>query len=121
MQRRRPALLLIAVALAGYASVSAPSLPMRASLFLGSAAVGISAAVQTNSDNALAQELREREAELDRREALIRDAEAESAFWRISERLAPFSFLVSFILFALIALNYFFDWRRSRRGYTKSA
>ncbi len=114
-------LLLVAVALAGYASVSAPLLPMRASLLLGSAAIGISAAVPSNPYNALAQELVEREAELDRREALVREAESRSVFWDFSALLAPYSFAVSFLLFALIALNYILDWRRSRRSYTRSA
>jgi len=93
---------------------------MRATLFLGSAAVGISAAVPSNPYNALAQELVEREAELDRREALVREAETKSTFWNFSERLAPYSFALSLILFGLVALNYVLDWRRSRRGYTIS-
>ncbi len=97
---------------------------MRASLLVGSAAVGISVAVPSNEYNALAQELKEREAELERREALQREREAEYPFSRLGSMLAPYSFVVSLFLFALLALNYFLDWRRARRtgrGYTISA
>jgi hypothetical protein len=111
----------LATVLFGYAITSSPLVFSRASLLVGSAAVGLSAAVPTNQYNALAQELMERDAELDRREAMVRDAEARGVWSEWNAMLAPYSLIASILLFVLLAFNYFLDWRRGKRGYTKSA
>lgn len=122
-KKARRVLLAVAVILFIYASVVSPTLPLRATYLVGSAAVGISVAVPSNSYNALAQQLIERDAELSRREAKIRDMEAQGGgvFSRLNATLAPYSLIVSCLLFLLVAVNYFLDWHRHRkRGYTIS-
>lgn len=118
---------ILALALMGYASYVAPprELVARAPEMLGSAAVGVAAGVPENPYNTLAQELQAKEAELNAREAALRGTDAgtaaESGFF--NEPMAVVSFFISIILFALLLLNYYFDWHREkqRRIQTQTA
>lgn len=131
MRRRRsrfrkvqPVLFGVATLLLGYSLVqSSPSILVRSSAdLLGSAIVGVSAGVGQNSDNVLARQLAEKEAEL-----LVRETRLESPILRKSvtevffENSALYSFGLSSILFVLLIINYVMDWRRSRKREVSGA
>ncbi len=84
-----------------------------ASSMLGSAAVGMSATVDENPFNSLAQqlvnkerELQARESGLDQREIVLDAREAPLAFY---------SLMLGLAVCLLVLANFYFDWRRSRR------
>lgn len=82
-----------------------------------SAVVGVSLGIAENPYNQLAQQIAEREGELTERETTL--VESEQALKDREDRLewkatlAVYSMAVSLILFVLIALNFYRDWRRS--------
>lgn len=83
-----------------------------ASAMLGSAAVGVGAAVEPNEYNTLAQALAEKEANLIGRERAISDVSENQ---EQAAMFAVYSFIVGLILCALVAANFYFDWRREKR------
>lgn len=81
---------------------------------LGTSTVGLSAAVLPNPANQLMEQLSEKERELAVREERLRNSETrESA---AIDPIAPYSFAISITLFALLILNFYFDWMRARRA-----
>ena len=85
-----------------------------ASAMLGSATVGMSAAVDENPFNTLAQQLVEKERELQGRESVLDQREA-----LLLVREAPFaiySFVLGLIVSLLVLVNFYFDWRRERKN-----
>lgn len=114
-QGTRIAMLTLAILLLAHATVASPTLFARGALMLGSAAASLSAAVPANPYNTLAEELALREAELDRREAALRSDASAGDTASFSEQLAPYSLAASGLLFTLLTLNFFLDWR-GRRG-----
>jgi hypothetical protein len=85
----------------------------NASLMLGSATVGMSAAVDENPFNTLAQQLVNKERELQARESALDQREfvldAREAPW------AVYSFIFGLIISLLVLINFYFDWRRNRK------
>lgn len=84
-----------------------------ASRMLGSASVGIGASVEANPYNTLAaqlldkeNELRDREGKLDQREFVLDMRETP---------IAVYSFIIGLVLCALVAANFYYDWRREKR------
>lgn len=111
----RVVLLGFAVSLGMYAIVQAPPalLIAGASKMLANAVVGMSAGVPENPYNSLAQELAAKEASLNEREsAMTTRLEKNSGEPSL---LTIYSFILSGVLFVLLLLNYYFDWRRSHR------
>lgn len=85
---------------------SAPSM-------LGSATVGMSAAVDENPFNTLAQQLVNKERELQARESVLDQRE-----YVLDAREAPMAFyslILGLAVCLLVLFNFYFDWRRSRR------
>lgn len=91
------------------------TLVFQAPTMLGSAVIGMSAGVEANPYNTLAAQLSEKERELAAREARLQDA-ADGGLYDMggTRMLSAASFMLSLALFVLVALNYFFDWRRSK-------
>ena len=113
--RIQMAVFVVAVLLFAYSAVASPLMFARGSLMLGSAAVGLSAAVPINPHNSLAEDLAEREAALNAREAQLRSE--SNTVQRFSEWLAPISLAASIVLFVLLAFNFYFDRRRNTTSY----
>lgn len=82
---------------------------------LSSAVVGLSASVDPNPENTLAAQFAQKEAELQEREAALLRAENPTRSFLSMDSYALYSFILSILLFVLVALNYFFDWRRGRK------
>lgn len=106
----------LALALFVYAAWLSPLTIARVPLQVGSAVVGVSAAVAPNSDNTLARQLAEKEAELAAREAALDRREGKS-----DETEARYSLVASMALFGLLGVNYCLDWRRTARARTMPA
>jgi len=100
-------------------SFAPPSVIARsASAMLGSASIGMSAAVDENPFNTLAQQLIEKERELqgrenalDQREVILRAREAP---------LALYSFIIGLVVSLLVLFNFFLDWRREKKRHLLS-
>lgn len=121
--RRRTAItftLAIAVALLLVALVSAsPDIIARRSMeMFSNAVVGISLGVPENPYSSLAQQIAERQGELTEREIALVESERalkereDAAAWKAT--LAVYSIGASFILFVLVALNFYRYWRQPR-------
>ena len=85
-----------------------------ASLMLGSASVGMNAAVDENPFNSLAQQLVNKERELQARESALDQRE-----YVLDAREAPmalYSLILGLTVCLLVLFNFYFDWRRERRG-----
>lgn len=102
--------LTVAGVLIAYGLPSAPEVANTISA-TASAVVGVTAAVGENPDNALAEALRAKEDELAARE---RNLDARTPSPRESDPLAMYSLILGSVLFALVAVNFFFDFRRRR-------
>lgn len=77
------------------------------------ASVGITLGVAPSEIGSLAQQIREKEAELEARELAVVQAEAELQARR--DAFIPFEWYVTilaFILLILVLLNFYLDWRR---------
>lgn len=127
--RRRTAItftLAIAVGLLLVALMNAsPDIIARRSLeMFSNAVVGISLGVAENPYNSLAQQIAEREGELTEREIeLIASEQAlkereDRIAWKAT--LAVYSIGASFILFILVALNFYRDWKRPQLAVVPS-
>lgn len=84
----------------------------NAAVMLGSASVGMSAAVDENPFNTLAQQLVNKERELQARESALDQRE-----YVLDEREAPlalYSLLLGLVVCLLVLTNFYFDWRRGR-------
>lgn len=78
--------------------------------------IGVGAAVVPNEYNILAEELKRKEAELAEREAALRAGTANTPLaTRERDPLLVVSVAAAIILFALLLLNFYLDWRRERR------
>lgn len=102
--------------LLAYSTAAAPPsiLTGPASDMFASSIVSMSAGVEPNSDNILAAKLAQKEAELEAREAsLTRGVGVISETGQYD--LPMYTFGLSIILFVLVLLNYYRDWRRDRR------
>lgn len=85
-----------------------------ASSMLGSASVGMNAAVDENPFNTLAQQLVNKERELQAREGVLDQRE-----YVLDAREAPMAFyslLLGLAVCLLVLFNFYFDWRRDRRS-----
>lgn len=89
----------------------------NAGAMLGTASVGVGAAVDENPFNTLAQQLVNKERELQARESVLDQRE-----YVLDAREAPlalYSLLLGLAVCLLVLFNFYFDWRRERRS-TKS-
>lgn len=116
---RKPPLAMfgLGVLLLAYSTAAAPPsiLTGPASDMLASSIVSMSAGVSPNPDNALAAQFAQKEKELEAREALLqKEREAQSTPTR--DPLPMYTFALSIVLFVLVLLNYYRDWRREHRG-----
>jgi hypothetical protein len=104
----------VALALLLFAlSIDTPgTLARSAYAMLGSAGVGMYAAVDPNPDNTLAAQFAQKEAQLNARAAVLGAQEGGSLTG--TRMLAAGSFVVSVLVLLLVALNFFMDWRRNR-------
>lgn len=113
MRKRTSTFVLEAAALLllGYSFLSASptEIAQVSSSMLATSITGVSASVMPNAENSAAGQLAVKEAELDAREARLTDAMPRV------EPLALYSFGLSLVLFALLTVNYVFDWRRGRK------
>ncbi len=112
----RRTFVVIALALFMYATSVAPpgTLARDAVTMVGSAGVGMMAGVEPNPYNTAAAQLAAKQSELDARAAVIG---AQSGGSLTSTRvLAAASFCMSLIVLILVSLNYYMDFRRSRRA-----
>lgn len=75
--------------------------------------IGVGAAVPPNEYNILAEELKRKEAELREREAALRSAPGVLPA-RERDPLLAVSVAATIILFVLLVLNFYLDWRRGR-------
>ena len=94
---------------------SSATLRTRAPDLLAGAAVGMSAGVEPNQYNTLAQQLHTKETTLAAREARLADIEASvrsETGINSPNLLSLLSLLLSLILFALVGVNFYFDRRR---------
>ncbi len=85
-----------------------------ASSMLGSASVGMNAAVDENPFNTLAQQLVNKERELQVRESVLDQRE-----FVLDAREAPmalYSLLLGLAVCLLVLFNFYFDWRREKRS-----
>lgn len=116
--------LVVAVALLAYALYSTP-LDKLSSLTLdtvASATVSMSAGVPPNPYNTAAEQLSAKEAELAAREnRLTMQGVAPPRATEGHDTFAVYSLLVSIALFILVAINFFFDWRRGQQTGTGPA
>jgi hypothetical protein len=116
MQAGRTMVFAVALGLFGYAAWISPTTIARVPLQLGSAVVGVSAAVSPNADNTLAKQLAAKEAELLKREAALEERAGGS-----NDTQAQYSLAASMTLFCLLGLNYCLDWRRNARARKTSS
>lgn len=111
MRAGKATMFVLALTFFAYGAWLSPTTVARASLQLGSAVVGVSAAVTPNPDNTLAKQLADKEAELAAREAALESREGGTDGMQ-----ARYSFAASMTLFGLLGLNYCLDWRRTARA-----
>lgn len=79
------------------------------------AVVGVFAGVEENRFNTLAQELQQKEEELNAREAALAARESSDTFaGSFSNDFVLLSFGMSALVLLLLILNFYFDWRRGR-------
>ena len=111
----RRTLVVIALALFMFAtSVSSPSVLARDAMsMVGSGAVGMNAGVDANPYNTAAAQLAAKQNELMAREATV-DAQTGGSLTG-TRVLAAASFCISLIVLVLVSLNYYMDFRRTRR------
>jgi len=115
--------LIVAVTLLAYALYSTP-LDRLSSLALetvASATVSMSAGVPPNPYNTAAEQLSAKEAELVARENRLTMRGSMPSNPAGHDTFAVYSLLVSIALFILVAINFFFDWKRGRQGVPASA
>ena len=109
-------LALAAVFLSYTALTATPSsLLGNAQTMLASAGVGVSVAVAPNPYNTLAQQLSNKEAQLNQQSAFLAAQEQtinSSAPTAPANRYGFYSLCVSMALFVLVAINFYFDIRR---------
>ncbi len=112
-------LLGLGVLLLSYSTLTASPGVMAqiASQMVASAVVSMSAGVEENQDNRLALQFAAKEAELQDRESRL--VMQEQMPPRV-DSTALYSFAASMALFVLVALNFFFDWRRGYRARSPS-
>jgi len=103
--------LLVAAPLLGYSLAHAGPLSFAVATesMLANATVGVSAGVEPNPYNGVAQQLNAKEAELESREQAL-----NSKTNGRGDTLGLYSFLMSAILLVLIAINFYLDMRRRR-------
>lgn len=109
------AMFALGMLLLAYSTAAAPPsiLTGPASDMFASSIVSMSAGVEQNPDNVLAAKLAQKEAELEAREASLSQG---GAVREVKESSLPvYTFGLSIILFILVLLNYYRDWRRDRR------
>lgn len=112
-------LFIVASILLMYAISASPpaGLVGSASHMFASGIVGVSAGVTPNSDNSAAIQLAAKEAELNAREASFLNTQNDlERAATLRDELPIYSFLASVLLFLLIGVNFYADWRRDRRG-----
>ncbi len=111
---RRTAIV-IALALFMYAtSIDSPKVLVNtAASMAGSAVIGMTAGVPANPYNTAAEQLAQKQADLDAREATV--AAISGGSLTSTRTLAAASFCVSILVLVLVAANYYMDFRRGRR------
>ena len=89
-----------------------------ATTMLAGAVVSVSAGVASNPDNTLQAQLLQKKNELDTREAQLSERERNTTDKPVSSNnsLALYSFLLSLALFILVAINFYMDWARGKKG-----
>ena len=113
-QMYMPTLVLAAALFLYAASMGAPRiLVSRANAMLGSAVIGATASVEPNPYNTLAQQLVTKQDELSVREKELSLREGQQLA-NSNSNLPLYSLIASLVLTFLVALNFYFDWRRSR-------
>lgn len=104
-----------------YALYVAPAgeLAHTAQSMMAQATVGISAGVDPNPDNMLAQQLKDKEIQLTEREARIAQIEyaLQTPDGRSSDNMLALASLgMSGVLFGLVGYNFYLDRKRGQRG-----
>ena len=73
------------------------------------------ASIEPNEYNRLAQEIKEKQEELERREAVVVEKEAVSAEDKVvNDRVVAYVIAISSLLLILVILNFYLDWRRRK-------
>lgn len=111
--------LVLAVGFLGYAvSTNTPALfAQAAENSLAAASVSVNAGVAPNPDNTLAQQLQAKEQQLDAEQQQVTQVQqAEDSPSALFGSLGFYSLLASIALFLLVAMNFYFDWRRGRKS-----
>ncbi len=111
----RRTLVVIALVLFMYAtSVSSPSVLARDAVsMVGAGSVGMYAGVEPNPYNSAAAQLAAKQNELVAREATV-DAQTGGSLTG-TRVLAAASFCISLLVLVLVSLNYYMDFKRTRR------
>lgn len=98
-------------------SFAPPAVVVRnVSTMVGNATVGMNAAVDENPFNTLAQQLVEKERDLQGRESAL-DRREEILLVREAP-FAIYSFILGLVVCLLVLANFFFDWRREKKRLT---
>ncbi|HUO50800.1 MAG TPA: hypothetical protein VMU25_04530 [Candidatus Paceibacterota bacterium] len=103
--------LAFALLLVGFVRNSPAALAHSAASSLASASVAITAGVSPNPENTLAAQLTAKEAQLNEQQQSIDAQEKKVASL---DMLGLYSLIASAILFVLVAMNFYMDWRRGR-------
>ncbi len=118
-RNRNAGLLSVAVFLFGLAVITAPPASLQQSAKDMFAAVGVSMSVAQNPINTQAQQLKQKETQLDQREATLLAKENPTAQWQWigqNANLSFYSLCMSTALFILVGINFYFDFRRKNRS-----
>ena len=105
----------------GWISPITRQLSQETQWYLAEVGVGVAARVEPNEINTLSAALRDRQAELDLREARITEREISArSFGNTNESDYTLYILsaILFILTVLICVNYVMDWQRTKRVFT---
>jgi hypothetical protein len=80
------------------------------------AVVGVTTSVEPNQYNTIAEQLKNKEEELERREMGLQDLESNTIVGtQKADRLLQYLLGISSILLLLILYNFILDWRRGQR------
>ena len=118
-RNRNTNLLSLAVLLFAVAVITAPPARLQQSTKDMFAAVGVSMSVAQNPINTQAQQLKQKETQLDQREATLLAKENPAAQWQWigqNANLSFYSLCMSTALFILVGINFYFDFRRKNRS-----
>lgn len=108
----------LAVIFLGYAALTSSPASISRAAEDTLAAVGLAASVPANPYNTLAQQLSDKQTQLDQQAAqlAVQEKNNMSAATSASDRLGFYSLCISAALFILVAINFYLDIRRREEG-----